>query len=211
MPADNYVFDIESFTGILISNGGNVMTRTLSLVAGICLMYGGVDSLDAHAANDISQLERVTQELVLPYFLPNHEQTAPGDPKVVQVRMVIEEKLIEVGPDGATNLNLRPCARKSPPTWPSNSNACASLRLPVISCARRRLSKQARCSQPPVYSSTQPGPRTTRPGVAPVCSPSFNTCSPLTNTWIMPVAYWCGSAKVAWSWIVSGSKTTTSA
>ncbi len=78
------------------------MTRTLSLVAGICLMYGGVDSLDAHAANDTSQLEHVTQELVLPPFLPDHEQTAPGDPKVVQVRMVIEEKLMDVGPNGAT-------------------------------------------------------------------------------------------------------------
>lgn len=28
----------------------------------------------------------------------------------------------------------------------------------------------------------QPGPRTTRPGSAPVCSPHFRTCSPLTNT-----------------------------
>ena len=27
-----------------------------------------------------------------------------------------------------------------------------------------------------------PGPRTKRPGFAPVCSPSFNTCTPFTNT-----------------------------
>ena len=65
-------------------------------------MFSGVDSLDAHAANDTSQLERVSQALVLPPFLPDHEQIASGDPKVVQVRMVIEEKLIEVGPNGAT-------------------------------------------------------------------------------------------------------------
>ena len=37
-----------------------------------------------------------------------------------------------------------------------------------------------------------PGPRTTRPGVAPVCSPFFRTCTPLTKTWTMPVEYWCG-------------------
>lgn len=34
-----------------------------------------------------------------------------------------------------------------------------------------------------------PGPRTTRPGRAPVCSPSRNTWVPLTNTWRTPVAY----------------------
>ena len=78
------------------------MTRILSLVAGICLMFGGVDSFDARAADDISQLERITQELVLPPFLPDHEQTASGASKIVQVRMVIEEKLMDVGPNGAT-------------------------------------------------------------------------------------------------------------
>ena len=38
----------------------------------------------------------------------------------------------------------------------------------------------------------QPGPRTTRPGFAPVCSPSFSTCTPLTHTCRTPVEYWCG-------------------
>jgi len=82
--------------------GGSDMTRTLTLVAGICLAFGSFDSLNAETAIDIGQLERVTQDLVLPPFLPDHEQTATGDPKVVQVRMVIEEKLMEVGPNGAT-------------------------------------------------------------------------------------------------------------
>jgi len=49
----------------------------------------------------------------------------------------------------------------------------------------------------PDYLPVQPGPRTTRPGVAPVCSPSFSTCLPLTNTCSIPVEYWCGSTKVA--------------
>ena len=78
------------------------MIRTLSLVVGIVLAFGYVGSINAETSIDVSQLERVTQELVLPPFLPDHEQTANGAPKVVQVRMVIEEKLMEVGPNGAT-------------------------------------------------------------------------------------------------------------
>lgn len=42
-------------------------------------------------------MERVTQELVPPPLLPRHEQIAQGKPKIVQVRMVIEEKVIDVG------------------------------------------------------------------------------------------------------------------
>ena len=74
----------------------------LNLVLGTCLLFGSSAALSAETANDTSQLERVTQELVLPPFLPAHEQIAKGDPKVVQVRMVIEEKLMEIGPNGAT-------------------------------------------------------------------------------------------------------------
>ncbi len=78
------------------------MTRTLIVVAGISLLFGGIAPLNAATADDIGRLERVTQELVRPPFLPDHEQIATGDPKVVQVRMVIEEKLMDVGPNGAT-------------------------------------------------------------------------------------------------------------
>ena len=46
-------------------------------------------------------LERVTQTLVAPPFLPAHQQVATGDPKIVQVRLEIEEKLIEVDSSGA--------------------------------------------------------------------------------------------------------------
>ena len=80
------------------------MIRTLSLVAGICLAFGSFGSLNAESAIDVSQLERVTQNLVLPPFLPDHEQTATGAPKVVQVRMVIEEKQMEVGPNPAVGI-----------------------------------------------------------------------------------------------------------
>jgi nitrite reductase (NO-forming) len=46
--------------------------------------------------------ERVTQKLVAPPFLPEHEQVAKGPPKIVQVRMVIEEKRLKISPDGPT-------------------------------------------------------------------------------------------------------------
>ncbi len=47
---------------------------------------------------DVSTLERVTQELVAPTFFPEHEQVYDGEPRVVEVRMEIEEKEIEVAP-----------------------------------------------------------------------------------------------------------------
>jgi hypothetical protein len=61
------------------------------------------------------------------------------------------------------------------------------------------------------HQPLHPGPLTTRPGVAPVCSPSLRTGVPFTRTCSTPVAYWCGSSNVAWSMMVAGSKTTTSA
>lgn len=47
---------------------------------------------------NVGQLERVTQTLVAPPALPPHDQVATGDPKVVQVRMTVEETEIEVEP-----------------------------------------------------------------------------------------------------------------
>ena len=47
---------------------------------------------------DVSSLERVIQELVDPPFLPEHEQVNTGEPRVVAVRLVVEEKEIEVAP-----------------------------------------------------------------------------------------------------------------
>ena len=47
---------------------------------------------------DVSGLERVTQELVAPPFLPQHEQVNTGDPRVVEIRLEVEEKEIEVSP-----------------------------------------------------------------------------------------------------------------
>jgi len=49
----------------------------------------------AHAKG-VDGLKRVTQTLVAPPFLPKHEQIVTGPAKVVQIRMVIEEKELEI-------------------------------------------------------------------------------------------------------------------
>jgi nitrite reductase (NO-forming) len=49
---------------------------------------------------NIGTLEHVRQELVPPPFVPAHDQVATGAPKVVQVRLVIEEKTMVVDDDG---------------------------------------------------------------------------------------------------------------
>ncbi len=66
-----------------------------------CLVLGVFSTANAEPTSSAEGLERVVQKLVAPPFLPAHAQVATGKPKVVQVRMVIEEKLMEVGPNGA--------------------------------------------------------------------------------------------------------------
>ena len=47
---------------------------------------------------DVAGLERVTQEMVAPPALPAHKQVYSGEPRVVQVKMVIEETEAEIAP-----------------------------------------------------------------------------------------------------------------
>ena len=49
---------------------------------------------------EIDHLERVVQELVAPPFVPRHEHVAVGDPKIVKVRLVVEEKPMVIDDDG---------------------------------------------------------------------------------------------------------------
>ncbi len=48
---------------------------------------------------DLSGYERVKQELVAPPFAPVHEQTATGAPKIVEIEMITEERLMVVDED----------------------------------------------------------------------------------------------------------------
>ncbi len=57
-----------------------------------------VESLTVWEPENVAALEKVTQKLVPPPGLPQHEQRTPGAPRVVQVEMVIKEQEIEVAP-----------------------------------------------------------------------------------------------------------------
>ncbi|NQZ52837.1 MAG: nitrite reductase, copper-containing [Piscirickettsiaceae bacterium] len=71
------------------------------------LMAFSVPSMSAEAldigkvgvAAKIEGLERVTQKLVPPPFLPEHNQVAKGGPKIVAMTMEIVEKEMEIAPD----------------------------------------------------------------------------------------------------------------
>ena len=53
-------------------------------------------SNDRMAQYSADQLQRVKQELVPPPMVPKHDQVAVGKPKVIEVRMEIEEKQVEL-------------------------------------------------------------------------------------------------------------------
>lgn len=56
------------------------------------------DGVTTWEQEDIDGLERVQQQLVAPPFLPAHEQTAPDEFRVVEIRMEVDEKEIEIAP-----------------------------------------------------------------------------------------------------------------
>lgn len=76
----------------------------------IILMLFFVACKNQHATSVINEkyegngdnLERVTQEMVAPPFLPKFDQVATGDPKVVQVTFEAKEKKIEIAPGDST-------------------------------------------------------------------------------------------------------------
>lgn len=73
---------------------------TVILFSNPVLAYneGGLEGYEIGTLAKIEGLVRVTQKLVAPPFLPQHEQVTTGEPRVIQVKMVIEEKEIEVEP-----------------------------------------------------------------------------------------------------------------
>ena len=72
----------------------------------------------------------------------------------------------------------------------------------------RRIARAVSIAQ---RAPVHPGPRTARPGLAPVCTPSWTTATPFTKTCRIPTESWWGRSNVARSATVSGSKITTSA
>jgi nitrite reductase (NO-forming) len=59
---------------------------------------GGLNGYEVGKQAEIQDLERVKLELVNPPFLPKHDQIAQSKPKIIEVKMIIEEKEIEVEP-----------------------------------------------------------------------------------------------------------------
>lgn len=78
------------------------MRTVLNAILAIGFLMAVPTNAGAVIGSRSDTLVRVTQKLVAPPFLPRHEQVAKGAPKVVQVRMVIEEKPLKISPDGPT-------------------------------------------------------------------------------------------------------------
>lgn len=60
--------------------------------------------MDAAEPADLSGLERVQQKLVRPPFAPKHDQIAQGAPKIVEIEMVIDERLMVVDEDTGASI-----------------------------------------------------------------------------------------------------------
>ncbi|MBP9103391.1 MAG: nitrite reductase, copper-containing [Chitinophagaceae bacterium] len=63
-----------------------------------CKNQHSVSVIDENFEGNGDNLERVTQEMVAPPFLPKFDQVAVGSPKVVQVTFEVSEKKIEIAP-----------------------------------------------------------------------------------------------------------------
>ncbi len=67
----------------------------LFLIAAFAGLYYGKGR-----ATEIDNLPVVNQELVPPPFLPEHDQIINGGPRIIKVRMVVEEKLVTIDDEG---------------------------------------------------------------------------------------------------------------
>ena len=80
----------------------NSSARALSTWPGAAMggtFHRAVQVNDDDPAN-VASLEHVRQKLVPPPFVPVHDQVVSGAPKVIQVRLVIEEKPMVIDDDG---------------------------------------------------------------------------------------------------------------
>lgn len=82
------------------------MKRTIGVLKtalqffGVVALGSGFVLVPFAAAEDISKLPRVRQNLVAPPFLPEHDQIAKGGPKVIEVHLPIEEKRMVIDDQG---------------------------------------------------------------------------------------------------------------
>lgn len=83
------------------------MTKN-TLAALACAIFAAAPT--SSIAVEVDDLPRVVQTLVPPPFVPEHDQLVSGGPKVVLVRLVIEEKRIEIDTDPST-IRRRPTSK----------------------------------------------------------------------------------------------------
>ena len=74
-----------------------ILSALLTLALGMSAYVAQADK-----PSQANGLQRVTQELVKPPFLPKHAQKAEGAPKIVEVRLVTEEREMVIDPLGTT-------------------------------------------------------------------------------------------------------------
>lgn len=88
------------FLGAASGLGGAVLLNSANYNPANAAGSSARSAAKADIALDVASLQRVTQKLVAPPFVPAHDQVVSGKPKVIQVRLVIEEKTIEIDDDG---------------------------------------------------------------------------------------------------------------
>lgn len=80
----------------LVNNLTLVLLFIFVLSFTACKNQQSVSVIDENFEGNGDNLERVTQEMVAPPFLPKFDQVAVGSPKVVQVTFEVSEKKIEI-------------------------------------------------------------------------------------------------------------------
>ena len=82
----------------------SLLSGSAAVGSGLVVAQLGTSSAQAATSltpQQIADLPRIKQELVAPPFVPEHDQVAKGGPKVVEIRMVIEEKIMVLDDDDA--------------------------------------------------------------------------------------------------------------
>lgn len=73
-----------------------LMSVLMGVIPHLAFASGGLEGYEVGRQAYVQGLRTVVQHLVAPPHLPIHDQAAVGGPKIVQVRLVIEEREIEV-------------------------------------------------------------------------------------------------------------------
>lgn len=73
----------------------NTLKKVSALMA-LILILGFTSQVNAQ--DNADNLKHIKQELVTPPLLPEYDQVAPAEPVVVEVKLTVEEKLLEIEP-----------------------------------------------------------------------------------------------------------------